>query len=1203
MINVYYGGSDRDKDRFMFDMIMKQLPADTILLVPDQFTLQAERNAFEYMKSDTLLELEIMSRSGFARRVAAQTGEPGGVAVNKYGRYMLLTDIMLKMEKEKDEESAERALARAGGAGDGASGADLIHENESIFASVRNKRSFITMLNDQISELKQYNITPQELREMAGELAEDEILSSKLNDIYDIYERYESAVSGRFTDTEDHQQAINQKIGDAPFVKRSIFWIDGFDYLTPRLMAMVEAAAAAAVEVNVVLTGEADDAADKTGARTASDRADAEHIDMADVISGGDREFFEISRSMRAQLRAAGERSGAEYREHEIPAEYAADVRPQISIVSAADFYAEAESIAADITRLVREHGYRYSDIVIICNDADKRGSVFRRVFDRYGIPLFIDRKRSITQEPAIAFITAMLDIIKKKRRFDDVFRMLKTGFGPVDDDECEMLEKYCRKYNIRSGRWKKEFLYGAKDEGEQRLAEVNAVRARVDEFITAAEDLFSGMTTVRQRCEALYTFLLQRAGMPERCEEARLRLEKDELFEAAQSTAQIWDTVISILDQLVEVIGDEEISDEDFNEILTEGFDEVEIGLIPPNNDQVIFGTMQRTRTGGVRAMFVAGANEGVLPESGRTESLLSDEEKQLITEKLKRISKTDELRIREQNLAIYKNLTKARDILSISYAEMDTDGSEIRPSELVEEMLRAAENAPGLVDVKRDCISSRDTDAMLQSAGAASGHTASALRRYLNGEPLDDIWKAAALALDEDESFKAAKQGLFYSAGSERIKREQVRRLFGRGSSGELIVSTSGLERYSRCPFSFFVTYGLRPEEERRFEADVRSIGDIYHECMRRVANALTQEGVQISAPGSRWMSVTKEECRSMTARYVDEFAEAYREGLFRLTGREAYIRERIKEICFETAWLMIEQVKRGNVKAIYFEQRFARRADALFPPIEIDLGGEGSVFIEGIIDRIDIINGCDEGTGSADDEGNASGGDPDAASRGSMTAPAAPAPDQSQPAADRSAPPAPTDAATHTQQTTSSGRVPHNYIRVIDYKSGSEKFNLDEVKSGWRLQLMLYLKGAMGAVEDSRPAGVFYFAVKEPRIDVSNVSESEVDETVSTSLLKSVRLDGALLNNESVITGMDGSIEGTSEILPVRRTSTGKYAGTNLLTDAEFEELIHINDDNLRNAAGGLISGCIDADPKSSKTMTACRYCAYHSICGHE
>ncbi len=1155
MINVYYGGADRDKDKFMFDMIMKQLPADTILLVPDQFTLQAERNAFEYMKSDTLLELEIISRSGFARRVAAQTGEPAGIAVNKYGRYMLLTKLMLKMEKEKEEEASERAQQRAAGAGDGASGYDLITDDKSIFAAVRNKRSFINMLNDQISELKQYDIEPQDLREIIGEFSDDEILGSKLKDIYDIYEMYENAVSGHFTDTEDHQQAINKKAANAPFVKRSIFWIDGFDYLTPKLIAMVEAIASAAVEVNVVLTGE------PAGGDAGAQKNDDGHFDMSCVVSGGDREFFSISYEMRAALHAAGERSGVGCREREIPAEYAVGFRPEISVMSASDIYSEAESIAIDISRLVREHGYRYSDIVIICNDADRRGSVFRRIFDQYDIPLFIDRKRSITQEPGIAFILSMLDIIKKKRRFDDVFGMLRTGFGPVSDDECDLLEKYCRKYNIRSGRWKKDFVYGLKDEGEKHVNEVNDIRRRVDEFITDAETLFKGMTTVRQRCEALYMFLANTAKMPEKCENARIHLEEDELFEAAQSVSQIWETVVDILDQLVEVIGDEEINDDDFNEILAEGFDEVEIGLIPPNNDQVIFGTMQRTRTGGVRAMFVAGANDGILPESGRTESLLSDDEKQLINDRLKRISKTDDLRIREQNLAIYKNLTKAQEILSVSYALMDADGSELRPSELVEEMLHMlsqsegrnidggnAGNSAQKTSVRRDYISLCNIDAMLQTAGASSGHVLSSLRKYLDGEPLEDTWKAASLALDGQTAFETAKTALFYNTGSERIKREKVRRLFGRGSCGELIVSASGLERYSRCPFSFFVTYGLRPEEERRFEADMRSIGDIYHECMRRVSDSLTQENVHISAPESRWMSITKEQCRSMTAKYVDEFSEAYREGLFQLTGREAYIRERIKEICFETAWLMIEQVKRGNVKAIYFEQRFARRADALFPPIEIDLGDEGSVFIEGVIDRIDIINGYDNG-----------------------------------------------------QDDTSGGS--HNYIRVIDYKSGSEKFSLDEVKSGWRLQLMLYLKGAMGAIENSRPAGVFYFAVKEPCIDISTVSESEVDETVSTSLLKSVRLDGALLNNESVITGMDDSIEGTSEILPVRRTSTGKYAGANLLTDAEFEELIRINDDNLRNAAADLISGCIDADPKSGKSSTACKYCAYHSICGHE
>jgi ATP-dependent helicase/nuclease subunit B len=237
------------------------------------------------------------------------------------------------------------------------------------------------------------------------------------------------------------------------------------------------------------------------------------------------------------------------------------------------------------------------------------------------------------------------------------------------------------------------------------------------------------------------------------------------------------------------------------------------------------------------------------------------------------------------------------------------------------------------------------------------------------------------------------------------------------------------------------------------------------------------------------------------------------------------------------------MIQQVRSGRVKAIYFEQRFALRADALFPPIEINLGDEGSIFIEGMIDRIDIINGWED------------------------------------------------------------GGVSHNYVRIIDYKSGNEKFNLEEVKTGWRLQLMLYLKGAMGAVEDSRPAGVFYFAVKEPRIDVTDTPAEDVEGTVKSGMLKSVKLDGAVLDNVSVITGMDENISGLSDIIPVRRKTDGTFSGSTLLTDEEFDELIDINDSNLESLAENLISGCVHIDPKSGKNVSACRYCGYNSICNHE
>lgn len=1117
MINIYYGTAETDKDRFLFDRIADRMPADTILLVPDQFTLQAERNAFTYINTDTLLELEIMSRSGFIRRVESEAGRPQAVPVDKYGRYMLLAKILIDAEKENNESESSS-------------------EKEGIFASAERRQSFISLLNDQISELKQYNVTPDELESIAAEFDEEDIINAKLNDICRLYRKYEEASAGKFMDAEDYQSQMALRVYDAEFVKKNIFWIDEFDYMTPRMLELVKAAASVSPEINIVLTG-------------------AEKGKSAE-----EDELFALFHSMRRQLREIAEETGCGYAEYRIPDKYSLEICPETSVMAASDFYAEAESIAADIVKLVREKGIRYKDIVVICNDYEKRGAVFRRVFDLYRIPLFMDRKRSISQEPAVEFITSMIDIIRKNRRFDDVFRMIKTGFTPVGAYDAEKLEKYCRKYNIRSGNWKKEFIYGFEDEGEQAMAQLNKNRAVIDEYITAAEKIFKECTTVRDRCEALYNFLAGVAEMPARCETARMTLEEAGLLEAAECAGQIWELVVNILDQLVEVIGDEEISDEDFNEILRQGFDEVEIGLIPTNNDQVLFGTMQRTRTGRMKVMFVAGANEGVLPEAGRTEGLLSDDEKVIINEKLHRISKTDELRVMEQNLAIYKNMSKASDILAVSYSEIDTDGTELRKSEIVDRI----ERRDG-TEIKRDYISSGNTEMLLQAPEAAAGHVTAAMRSYLDGEELDDIWKASAIILNENRHFITAREGLFYDGRTERIDRERVRQVFGRGENREIVLSASALERYSRCPFSFVAAYGLKPEEDRTFRVDMRSIGDIYHECMRYISESLSEEGVEIDSPESEWMNVTEEKCAQLVDECITAYAEEYREGVFNMPGREAYIRERIRDICIQTAWLMILQVRSGKVKKIYFEKRFGRHKDAVFPPIVLDLGEEGSVFIEGIIDRVDIIKGFDE----------PSEGDAESVSE-----------DEKKPGG-----------------SSECGQTEKTFVKIIDYKSGNEEFDIEEVRSGWRLQLMIYLRGAMGGIEESRAAGVFYFSVKEKTADVSDVDDSEIAETVQERIIKSTRLDGILVKNNSVIESVDANIGSTSSVINVRKKKDGEYIGGALLSDAEFKELIEQNEANLETAGRNLLEGYADAAPKKSANASACTYCRFRSICGKE
>lgn len=1140
MLEVYFGDADREKDKFLFDQIASRMPSDVFLMVPDQFTLQAEKNALECMNAEALLELEVISRSGFARRILAQEGRPAEVPVDKYGRFMLLSRLLLKEEDE-------------GG----------------IFSAVKKKTSFISMMNDIISDMKQYEVDPEELSAILEEFSDDEILCEKLKQVQRIYSAYSEAIQGKYTDSEDLLRVVSEKIRESEMVKKHEFWIDGFDYMTPKLLSMVEAIVCTAPKVSIVFTGD--------------DRSEEER--------------FAIFRRMRGALREMAERNNIAYREFAIPEKYKrVSASPEICLTACGDFYSEAETAAIRIMELVRDRGFRYRDVVIICNDAEVRGSVFRRVFDRYGIPLFLDRKRGILHDPAVEFIFAMMDVIKDGRRFHDVFRMVKTGYSPVDDDACEELENYCSKYHIRSGRWKKPFIYGKREEGEEKLERLNGYRQQLQEFMERAETLFSGKKTVREKTEALWIFLTETAEMPQRIDAAREALERDGKFEYAESTAQIWQAIVSIFDQIVEILGEEELSADEYVQILMQGFSEVEIGLLPPTNDQVIFGTMQRTRTGRIRALFLCGANEGVLPENTSSWGIFSEEEKQLIGEKNRRICGTDELRDMEQQLAMYKTISKAEEYLFVSWAEIDAEGTELRPSELVGQLSAGdfgfagsmGSRAAGMVDTagsaeavdtanamdtagaagavdtanamdtasavgaantagaaeasgvrkERDIPGSGDALRLVQSKEGALPYLTDALRRAAAGGRLDPVWKTAAAFYDGDEAYESVKQGLFFDNRVERLERETVRKLYGRGASQELILSVSSFERFSRCPFSFLVSYGLRPEEERSFEVDVRSIGEIYHSCLMRLSEYLTEEGKEITDASSRWMTVEPRECKALIDSFVDEFADSYREGVFLLKGRDAYVRSRVKEVCYRTAWVMICQVRSGRTKAIYFEKRFGRRADAVFPPIRIDLGEEGDVLIEGVIDRVDIL----------------------------------------------SVP----------------GEDGKNYVRVIDYKSGSERFDMEEVQNGFRLQLMLYLKGAMGGIEESCPAGVFYFRISDEMTDVSDVAEAQVEETVRSALEKNARLDGVLLNEERVIDSMDHGFSGSSGVIPVRRKKDGTLSGSTLLSEEEFSQLLSINDENLGRAAADFLTGCADIAPRKGKKTDACRYCGYRSIC---
>ncbi|MCL1982640.1 MAG: PD-(D/E)XK nuclease family protein [Clostridiales bacterium] len=1087
MLKIHFGRESLDKEKYMFDAI-KGAKGMTLLLVPDQFTLQAEKEAFHYLETKGFMDLEVLSFSRLGARVLKETGGSRKAAVDQCGRRMLITKITA-------ENRGKLKLFR----------------NSSKLAS------FSQMANDLIYEMKQYNTTPESLLASIEGMPGDSILKQKLTDIHLLYSSYEQCTKGKYLDGEDYLELFTSKINDSKLVRGSSVWVHGFDYFTPKNQELLKEMMKCARETNILLTY--DDA-------------------------GKDSEIFQVTGRMIARMAELAAESGVPWESCPVPAAYAKGrgekgealmaverelfalpTAPQedcdgsgyegVTLVRAANPHSEIESAAAFVSELVREHGLAYKDIALICNDMDERARIVKRTFSEYGIDVFVDQKRSLMHNAAVRFVLSLMGAAINGCRTSDIFCMLKSGMTGMPASRYEELENYSVKYKIKGSMWKKEFSKGFDEYGEA-FSELEASRKEIAGCLAEFEAAFAKAKTVRQKVEALYFYLSETVKIPEKLESAALEAGSS-LFEFAEEAAQTWSSIVGVFDQLVEILGDEELSQREFAEVLKTGLESVEVGLLPPTADGLLLGTMQRMRVGRIRALLVIGANEGVLPAAMAKEGLLSDDEKGWLFEQGVEMCRREELRLDEERIAIYRNMSKPGQFLWMSHSISDNDGGKLGASAIFDKL---TEIFPG-IEVQKDIISQNDPARLIQSRGSALLHLTGALREaFVYEKQLAEEWKCAASWYRKNESrrYRLMADGLFYKNSQGSLPFEVVEGLY-KHDKDAMTISPSRLEKYGRCPFSFFMDYGLAPEEIRVFEIAGREIGDVYHNCIMRFSKELTERGKKITSPGSRWMVLSREESDDLVGRLIDDEASTYREGMFSQGSEEAYRTDRIKAVCRENAWILVQHVRCGNIKSMYFETRFGgpdSHKGGSMPAVAVSLSGGKQVLIEGKIDRVDTL-------------------------------------------ADGS-------------------------VKIIDYKSGKEKFSIAEAKAGWRLQLMLYLKAAQR--QEAEPAGVFYYTI---------------DEYAQTG-----RMDGVVVGKPSVIDSIAGDFQDYSGIIPVRRLKDGKTKGNsewNLLSEAEFAELQAAVDDKVKALCEELLGGCIGVRPKRSGDMTACTYCGYRGVCNFD
>ncbi|MCR5481199.1 MAG: PD-(D/E)XK nuclease family protein [Clostridia bacterium] len=1094
MLRVYFGRNSVNREKFIFEKIKGS--GRTLLLVPDQFTLQAEREAFRYLQVRGFADLDIISMNRLGQRILSETGGHKRTRINKYGRHMLVAASAAALDAELG-----------------------------IYKGMWRKNSFLELANDFIIDMKQYNTTPSMLAEIAAGQEEHSLLRRKLSDILKIYSAYEERIKGKYLDSEDFIDFFLPKLAKSELVTKSTVWIYGYEYFTPKMLLTI-GEIIKFTDVNIVLTSD-DNCAD------------------ADV--------FTITAKMRQSLANTAQMAGIPFEEEKItgteyavsknsdelvaierqlfsipPGHYAAERKePHVRLLKAPDPYAEAEAAAAYVLELTSEKGLRHKDILLICNDLESRASGICRVFREFGIDIFVDRKESITSAGAVVYILTLLEIFRRNFRTEDLMLLLKTGFSDVTFEETERLENYAIEYRIDKNRWRKPFRRGIQKYGEEGIAELEEIRRKAVGNLIEFEKEYKKSKTPGRLIVALYDFLVKTARVPEKLEVVIAERQQEGDFEEASRQAQIWGCVTDIFDQIVAIVGDDENLAGSTADILRAGLEEVQIGTLPPSPDTLMLGTMQRTRAGEVKALVVIGANEGILPSDSDREGILSETEKEKLLRQEIQICRLREFRSGEEILGIYKLLSKPEDYLWMSYADTDAMGAELKPSKIltaIEDMF--SENGRSITEIyaPEKCIGSQENTLK---------NLINVLQKSADADSVDARWLAAAdwYRRKKPERFKIAAE---IAAGEKRrlfLEPEQAQRLYSEVSD-ETVLSPSRLERYSRCPFDYFILFGLRPEERRVYEIAGREIGDIYHECLMRLSRRLTKKGTKITAPDSPWMTITPDECRESINEIIDEIAGNYKEGVLSSGNEELYRTERLKENCMHIADAMIYQVRQGKISSILCEEPFGKRS-MRFAPIEVPLE-KGKVLIEGKIDRIDTLE--------------------------------------------------------------------NGSVKIIDYKSGNEKFDVAEVESGWRLQLMLYLQAAQREKNGEsirKPAGVFYFKITEPELSKETID----DEAIRSEIRKCYKLDGVTVNDLVTISEID-VWDKDSNVLPLSIKGDGTiYARgrkDKLLSEEDFAVLQRKVRDVVRQLCGELVSGDISVNPKSTKSASACDYCKNAAVC---
>lgn len=920
-LQFIFGGAGAGKSYYLYNKIIQQSIENPkkqyLILVPEQFTMQTQKELVTMHPRKGICNIDVLSFERLAFRVLTEMGESQRTLLEETGKSMVLRRVAQEKKKELK-----------------------------ILGAKMDKQGYVSQMKSMVSELRQYEISTEDLEDVLEDLSSSPELYYKLQDIKTLYQGFFDYLEGSFITQEEVLDAMGRVAPQSKKLKDSVLVLDGYTGFTPIQLQLLETLLEICEEVYVTVTVAAGEDPYKMGSP---------------------HELFYLSRQTVASLLRIAKDKKISWKEYWIPegrGEYQGRFKDNppmafleknvfryrrkkypkqqdaVQIYEAQNPASEMEMTAGEIRRLVRTKGYRYRDFAVITGDMQVYAPAAARAFARYEIPCFIDEKHSVFLNPFVEYLRAAVDMIVENFSYESIFRMLRCGLNDISTEEADRLENYVIAMGIRGfSRWQQEWVRSYRGENPEECVQIDKIRASL---VEKWEPFYKKMKTpdasVRTYTEALYQYITANK-IQEKLKEFTRNFEAEGNLSLVKEYSQIYEIVMNLLDKLVEILGDKKVRIREFKEILEAGLSEAKVGIIPPTSDQVLVGDMERTRLKDIKIVFFVGVNEGKIPKEQQAGKLLSDLNREELKGSLKErglsLAPTAKENLYTQKFYLYLNLTKPSERIYLSYSRLSSSGEAMSPSFLVAQIQK----------LFPDAVREWDVPLFAESKYGALDRLSEEMRKQDRTSPVfEELMSWFTSQKEYGELVNRLIDAAYYVNPQESISKGVAEALYGT----ELSNSASRLEQFAKCACSHFLSYGLMLRERVRYEFSMADMGTLLHNSLDLFARKVREQG-------KSWVDLEDEERDTLAEDCVTEVVEKSGETILLSSARNAYTINRVKRMVKRSVWALQKQLKQGEFYPALTEWAFGEKDN--IDSLNFDLESGQKLHLKGRIDRIDV------------------------------------------------------------------------------------------------------------------------------------------------------------------------------------------------------------------------------------------------------